>query len=168
MARITTQWLRGSDLETVLARDLSLVARWLGSISAHENRIKKVYPIFFFLLVNANFLFFFFFFFSFFFFFFFFFFEFSNLEIRNLIFFFFFLNMANEIKGIQRKIKGFFFSSSSLCQFSTFFFFFFFRILKFNFLFLFIFFNSKDPDRVGPGKWSKPGSESRVRYYGTG
>ena len=48
MAQITTQWLRGSDLEMVLARDLSSVARWLGSISAHENRIKKVYPTFFF------------------------------------------------------------------------------------------------------------------------
>uniref|UniRef100_A0A2N9F463 Uncharacterized protein n=1 Tax=Fagus sylvatica TaxID=28930 RepID=A0A2N9F463_FAGSY len=35
MARITAQWLRGSDLEMVLARDLSSVARWLGSISAH-------------------------------------------------------------------------------------------------------------------------------------
>uniref|UniRef100_A0A2N9HPF1 Ion transport domain-containing protein n=1 Tax=Fagus sylvatica TaxID=28930 RepID=A0A2N9HPF1_FAGSY len=41
MARIAAQWLRGSDLEMVLARDLSSVARWLGSISAHENRIKK-------------------------------------------------------------------------------------------------------------------------------
>ena len=48
MARIAAQWLRGSDLEMVLARDLSSVARWLGSISAHENRIKKVYPTFFF------------------------------------------------------------------------------------------------------------------------
>jgi hypothetical protein len=48
MARIATQWLKGSDLEMVLAWDLSLVARWLGSISAHENRIKKVYPTFFF------------------------------------------------------------------------------------------------------------------------
>ena len=35
MARIVTQWLRGSDLEMVLARNLSLVARWFGSISAH-------------------------------------------------------------------------------------------------------------------------------------
>uniref|UniRef100_A0A2N9EZ66 Reverse transcriptase Ty1/copia-type domain-containing protein n=1 Tax=Fagus sylvatica TaxID=28930 RepID=A0A2N9EZ66_FAGSY len=35
MARIATQWLRGSDLEMVLTRDLSSVARWLGSISAH-------------------------------------------------------------------------------------------------------------------------------------
>uniref|UniRef100_A0A2N9HMN1 Uncharacterized protein n=1 Tax=Fagus sylvatica TaxID=28930 RepID=A0A2N9HMN1_FAGSY len=41
MARIAAQWLRGSDLEMVLARDLSSMARWLGSISAHENRIKK-------------------------------------------------------------------------------------------------------------------------------
>jgi hypothetical protein len=43
MAWIAAQWLRGSDLEMVLARDLSSVARWLGSISAHENRI-KIYP----------------------------------------------------------------------------------------------------------------------------
>uniref|UniRef100_A0A2N9EPR2 Uncharacterized protein n=1 Tax=Fagus sylvatica TaxID=28930 RepID=A0A2N9EPR2_FAGSY len=35
MAQIVTQWLRGSDLEMVLARDLNSVARWLGSISAH-------------------------------------------------------------------------------------------------------------------------------------
>uniref|UniRef100_A0A2N9EUL7 Aminotransferase class I/classII large domain-containing protein n=1 Tax=Fagus sylvatica TaxID=28930 RepID=A0A2N9EUL7_FAGSY len=42
MAQITTQWLRGSDLEMVLARDLSSVARWLGSISAHEDRIKQL------------------------------------------------------------------------------------------------------------------------------
>ena len=35
MARIVTQWLKGSDLEMVLARDLSSVGRWLGSISAH-------------------------------------------------------------------------------------------------------------------------------------
>uniref|UniRef100_A0A2N9II97 Uncharacterized protein n=1 Tax=Fagus sylvatica TaxID=28930 RepID=A0A2N9II97_FAGSY len=40
MARIITQWLRGSDLEMVLIRDLSSVARWLGSISAHQN----IYP----------------------------------------------------------------------------------------------------------------------------
>uniref|UniRef100_A0A2N9GR08 DUF7589 domain-containing protein n=1 Tax=Fagus sylvatica TaxID=28930 RepID=A0A2N9GR08_FAGSY len=40
MARITTQWLRGSDLEMVLTWDLSSVARWLGSISAHQN----IYP----------------------------------------------------------------------------------------------------------------------------
>ena len=85
MARITDQWLRGLDLEMVLAWDLSSVAQWLSSISAHENRIKKVYPTFFFLffwnfeiqnskfeflffyflLVNASFLFFFFFFFFF-------------------------------------------------------------------------------------------------------
>jgi hypothetical protein len=50
MARIAAQWLRGSDLEMVLARDLNSVARWLGLISAHENRIKKVYPTFFFFL----------------------------------------------------------------------------------------------------------------------
>ena len=47
------QWLGsqliGSDLEMVLAWDLNSVAQWLGSISAHENRIKKVYPTFFFL-----------------------------------------------------------------------------------------------------------------------
>ena len=48
MARIATQWLKGSDLEMVLARDLSSVALWLGSISAHEDKIKKVYPTFFF------------------------------------------------------------------------------------------------------------------------
>jgi hypothetical protein len=41
MAQIAAQWLRGSDLEMVLARDLSSVVQWLGSISAHENRIKK-------------------------------------------------------------------------------------------------------------------------------
>jgi hypothetical protein len=40
MARIAAQWLRGLDLEMVLARDLSSVARWFGSISAHEN----IYP----------------------------------------------------------------------------------------------------------------------------
>uniref|UniRef100_A0A2N9J3X1 Uncharacterized protein n=1 Tax=Fagus sylvatica TaxID=28930 RepID=A0A2N9J3X1_FAGSY len=40
MAQITAQWLKGSDLEMVLARDLSSVARWLGSISAHQN----IYP----------------------------------------------------------------------------------------------------------------------------
>jgi hypothetical protein len=50
MARIAAQWLGDLDLEMVLARDLSSMARWLGSISAHENRIKKkrVYPTFFF------------------------------------------------------------------------------------------------------------------------
>jgi hypothetical protein len=42
MAQIMTQWLRGSDLEMVLAQDLSSVARWLGSISAHEDRIKQL------------------------------------------------------------------------------------------------------------------------------
>ena len=49
MARIRTQWLRGSDLEMVLIQDLSLVARWLGSISAHQN----IYPtnVFFFFWV---------------------------------------------------------------------------------------------------------------------
>ena len=36
MARIAAQWLRGSDLEMVLAQDLNSVARWLGSISAHQ------------------------------------------------------------------------------------------------------------------------------------
>jgi hypothetical protein len=40
MARIMAQWLIGSDLEMVLARDLSTVARWLGSISTHEDKIK--------------------------------------------------------------------------------------------------------------------------------
>jgi hypothetical protein len=53
MARIATQWLRGSDLEMVLARDLSSMARWLGSISAHQN----IYPtngFFFFFLNIAN------------------------------------------------------------------------------------------------------------------
>jgi hypothetical protein len=48
MARIAAQWLKGSDLEMVLARDLSSVARWLGLISAHEDKRKKVYPTFFF------------------------------------------------------------------------------------------------------------------------
>jgi hypothetical protein len=53
MARITTQWLRGSDLETVLTRDLSSVALWLGLILAHEDKIKKVYPtLFFFFFLN--------------------------------------------------------------------------------------------------------------------
>jgi hypothetical protein len=55
------QWLgsrlRGSNLEMVLAQDLSSVARWLGSVSAHQN----IYPI------NGSFFFFFFFFFEFFF-----------------------------------------------------------------------------------------------------
>ncbi len=85
MPRIAGQWLRGSNLDLVLAQDLSLVAQWLGSISAHEDKIKKYIPemfffffflkfeiwifFFFFLGVNASF---FFFFFPFFFFFFFF------------------------------------------------------------------------------------------------
>uniref|UniRef100_A0A2N9F4Z8 Uncharacterized protein n=1 Tax=Fagus sylvatica TaxID=28930 RepID=A0A2N9F4Z8_FAGSY len=43
MARIAAQWLRGSDLEMILARDLNSVAQWLGSNLAHENRI-KIYP----------------------------------------------------------------------------------------------------------------------------
>jgi hypothetical protein len=68
MAQIAAQWLRGSDLEMVLARDLSSMARWLGSISAHENRIKKYIPHFFFFLnfeiQNSIFFSFFFFFFS--------------------------------------------------------------------------------------------------------
>jgi hypothetical protein len=50
----------------VLARDLSSVAQWLGSISAHEDKIKKYIPQMFF---------------------FFFFFFFFNFEIRNLNFF---------------------------------------------------------------------------------
>jgi hypothetical protein len=37
MDRITAQGLKGSDLEMVLARDLSLVAQWLDSISTHED-----------------------------------------------------------------------------------------------------------------------------------
>ena len=58
MTQIVAQWLRGLDLEMVLTRDLSLVAQWLGSILAHEDKIKKIYPtniiiFFFFLLVNA-------------------------------------------------------------------------------------------------------------------
>jgi hypothetical protein len=40
MAQIAAQWFRGLDLKMVLAQDLSLVARWLGSISAHQN----IYP----------------------------------------------------------------------------------------------------------------------------
>ena len=49
MARITTQWLRGSNLEMVLARDLSSVARWLDSISAHQNIYPtNGFPLFFF------------------------------------------------------------------------------------------------------------------------
>ena len=56
MARITTQWLRGSDLEMVLTWDLNSVARWLGSISAHQN----IYPtngspFFFFFFLNFEF-----------------------------------------------------------------------------------------------------------------
>jgi hypothetical protein len=91
MAQIMTQWLRGSDLEMVLAQDLSSVARWLGSISAHEDRIKQlshkslfkiqnlkfecVFFFFFPLLVNASFLF---------------------LSFSLFLFFFFFLNIANK------------------------------------------------------------------------
>jgi hypothetical protein len=44
-------WLSGSEARilTDLARDLSSVAQRLNSISAHEDRIKKLYPqIFFF------------------------------------------------------------------------------------------------------------------------
>ena len=69
MARIAAQWLRGSDLQTVLTRDFSSVARWLGLISAHEDKIKKVYPTFFFI------------------------FFFPIFEIRNLIFFFLILQI---------------------------------------------------------------------------
>ena len=53
MARIAAQWVRGSDLKTVLARDFSSVARWLSSISAHK--IKKVYPTIFFFFLNFEF-----------------------------------------------------------------------------------------------------------------
>jgi hypothetical protein len=49
MAQWLESWLRGSDLKMVLARDLNSVARWLGSISAHENRIKKSISHIFFL-----------------------------------------------------------------------------------------------------------------------
>ena len=46
------QWLgsrlSGSDLEMVLARDFSSMARWLGSTSAHEDKIKKYNPTIFF------------------------------------------------------------------------------------------------------------------------
>uniref|UniRef100_A0A2N9H6H7 Uncharacterized protein n=1 Tax=Fagus sylvatica TaxID=28930 RepID=A0A2N9H6H7_FAGSY len=35
MARIAAEWLRGLDLEMVLARHLNSVAQWLGSISTH-------------------------------------------------------------------------------------------------------------------------------------
>ena len=56
MAQITTQWLRGSDLEMVLARDLNSVARWLGSILAHEDRIKQLsHKSFFFFFENSKF-----------------------------------------------------------------------------------------------------------------
>jgi hypothetical protein len=51
MARWLRSWLRGSDLEMGLARDLSSVAQWLGSISAHEDKIKKYIPHFFFFLI---------------------------------------------------------------------------------------------------------------------
>ena len=47
MARWLGSRLRGWDLEMVLARDLSSVARWLGSILAHEDKIKKYIPHFF-------------------------------------------------------------------------------------------------------------------------
>jgi hypothetical protein len=76
MARIATQWLRGSDLQMVLAQDLSSVAHWLGSISALENRIKQLSHFFFF-----------------------FFFEFSNFQIRNSKFEFFFSNKIKIYKG---------------------------------------------------------------------
>jgi hypothetical protein len=57
MARIATQWLRGSDLEIILARDLSSVAQWFGSISTYQN----IYPTngspfsFFFFFLNFEF-----------------------------------------------------------------------------------------------------------------
>jgi hypothetical protein len=49
MAWIAALWLKGSDLEMVLARDLNLVARWLGSISTHEDKI-NISHIFFLIL----------------------------------------------------------------------------------------------------------------------
>jgi hypothetical protein len=82
MARIAAQWLRGSDLQMVLAQDLSSVVHWLRSISTLENRIKQLSHFFFFFLN----------------------FQIFKFEIRNLNFFF-----SNKIKRIQRKIKGLFF-----------------------------------------------------------
>jgi hypothetical protein len=77
----------------------------------------------------------------------------SNFEIQNSKFeCFFFFNIANKIKGIQRKIKGLFFCSSLVSG----------RFLPH--FFIFIFFNLKDSDQARPSEWSEPGSKSRVRY----
>jgi hypothetical protein len=48
MAWIVALWFRGSDLKMILAQDLNLVARWLGSISTHENKINISHFFFFF------------------------------------------------------------------------------------------------------------------------
>ena len=48
MAQILAQWLKGLDLKMNLARDFSSGAQWLGSISGHKNKIKKLYNQFFF------------------------------------------------------------------------------------------------------------------------
>ena len=62
MVQIAAQWLRGSDLEIVLAQDLNSVAQWFSLISTHENRIKIYLTNFFFFLKfeirNSNFFFF--------------------------------------------------------------------------------------------------------------
>jgi hypothetical protein len=69
LGRIMARWLEsqliGSDLEMVLAQDLSSMARWLGSISALEDK-KNIYPtnVFFFFYWSMPVFFFFFFFFE--------------------------------------------------------------------------------------------------------
>jgi hypothetical protein len=99
MAQIVAQWLRGSDLEMVLARDLSSMARWLGSISAHENRIKKYIPhvFFFFFIGQCQFSLLLFFFLNF---------RILKFEICFFFFFFLLVNIANKIKN---KITSIFF-----------------------------------------------------------
>ena len=83
MARWHGSRLKGSDLKMVLSRDLSSVARWLGSISAHQKIYipQMVFSSFFFL---------------------FFLFFFLNFQIRNLNFFF---NIANKIKMYTKENK---------------------------------------------------------------
>ena len=120
-------WLSGSEAWILndLARDLSSLAQRLNSILAYEDRIKKLYPqfFFFFLLVHASFLFL-----SF---------CFLNFLILNFeIWIFFSSNIANKIKCMQRKINmtTIFFplDSASFPHFI-----FNFRILKFKFFFFF-------------------------------